>query len=579
MEDSIARALVAVAGATEVDFVGVAGARADALRVEVVGVVVVRVVQPLVVVQVEDVLFLANVRIAELDEVADVTVVHVGRVFGADDVVGLRALRARRRRLAGQQRFEAQVGRHVHRQGRVTDRERSQEELFVGAAEAVVHRADTEPVGDDLGADAARAVIDHEAVFDAGQHIAEHRVGLEETGERLRRARLVMEQGREIAEGLQAVRHRRVALALAFQRVGRSREGPVRVRAGHHGVDLGVHDGACLGRRAVHHVQDRQPGLAFGRPGGGRRVGRFIATGLRTVDAAAPVGELGLAVAREFGRVEHAVAVDVGGQAQFFFLHLAAVDPGAGGLDDDLAEQAVGRVALVGVGAEAAAAGDVEHAFLFSVEPVDLGASAGAGETVGGVGADPAAVAVDAVQELHAASLEGDSAVLDLLVDLDVEDLARRRDVVGWNVTRIGRRSKQVGQVDGQAVTLAHAQHERAVPLVGAQVDIAWRGRTPCGEWQFARLIDNVALERIHHAVDVASAEAVVHQRLVERDHVGRDLALANNGRLCLAAREQRQADGQQRGQGCTLANAIHCRHVPCPRLIEILAHAILPPS
>ena len=86
VEDGVAGALVPVARAAEVDLVGVAAAGADALGVEVVGVVVVGVEQPLVVVQVEDVVFLAGVQVAELHEVADVAVVHVGgvvRVVGA----------------------------------------------------------------------------------------------------------------------------------------------------------------------------------------------------------------------------------------------------------------------------------------------------------------------------------------------------------------------------------------------------------------------------------------------------------------------------------------------------------------
>jgi hypothetical protein len=60
VEDRVAGGLVAVARAAEVDLVGVADARSYPLSVEVVGVVVGGVEQPLVVVQVEDVLLLAT---------------------------------------------------------------------------------------------------------------------------------------------------------------------------------------------------------------------------------------------------------------------------------------------------------------------------------------------------------------------------------------------------------------------------------------------------------------------------------------------------------------------------------------
>lgn len=57
--DCVAGHAVAVARTTVGDFIGVAGARTDALGVDVIGVVVVRVEQPLMAVQVEDVLLVA----------------------------------------------------------------------------------------------------------------------------------------------------------------------------------------------------------------------------------------------------------------------------------------------------------------------------------------------------------------------------------------------------------------------------------------------------------------------------------------------------------------------------------------
>ncbi|MNO79846.1 hypothetical protein D3C76_710300 [compost metagenome] len=78
--DGIARHAVAVARTAVGDFIGVADPRSDTLGIDVVGVVVVGVEQPLMPVQVEDVLFMAVVGVAELDEVTDIAVADVGRL-------------------------------------------------------------------------------------------------------------------------------------------------------------------------------------------------------------------------------------------------------------------------------------------------------------------------------------------------------------------------------------------------------------------------------------------------------------------------------------------------------------------
>lgn len=78
--DRITSHAVAVARTTVGDFIGITGARADALGVDVIGVVVVGVEQPLMAVQVEDVLLVAIVGVAEFDEVTDVAVVDVRRL-------------------------------------------------------------------------------------------------------------------------------------------------------------------------------------------------------------------------------------------------------------------------------------------------------------------------------------------------------------------------------------------------------------------------------------------------------------------------------------------------------------------
>ena len=164
--------LLRLPDAAEVDLVGVARARADALGVDVVGVVVVGVEQPLVVVQVEDVLFLGpGVDVAKLDEVADVAVVHVGGVGRVKGFGGLGADRVSRDSCRTD-RLKPHIGRHVHQHGRVAHRKGGQKELLVGAGQAVVHGPHAQAVGDDLRADAARAVVDHERIAHAVQGVA-----------------------------------------------------------------------------------------------------------------------------------------------------------------------------------------------------------------------------------------------------------------------------------------------------------------------------------------------------------------------------------------------------------------------
>ena len=376
--DGVASRLVAVAGSAVGDLVGVAHAGADALGVEVVRVVVVRVVQPLVVVQVEDVLLEAVVGVAELDEVADVAVVDIRRVtrvvglggLGAHGGDELRLGRGQRRRTVLQKQqdiqhvlrrdgLQAGVGREVHQVGHFAHREVGEEEFLVGAVQAVVHGADAQTVGQDLGADAARTVVDHELVAHTLEQVGEDRGqrvdGLArrrlEAGDvvkariGLRVGRLVVPELREVAERLQAVRVGRVAHALAFQRVGAGGEGAVGVGADDHGVHLGVHDGVALD-----HGQDGAAALAFSGPGQGVRVGGLV------VEDRLPA-QRGAVLQR--GRARHG-STELGaggagarrvarGQPHLFFGHRIAVGLGARGFDDELAEQTVGGVALVGV--------------------------------------------------------------------------------------------------------------------------------------------------------------------------------------------------------------------------------------
>ena len=88
--------------------------------------------------------------------------------------------------------LQPDVGRNIDQQRWVTHGERRQEELLVRTVQAVVHRAHAEAVGDDLAADAAGAVVDHEGILDALEHVLVLRVQVE-AGERLAVGGLVVE--------------------------------------------------------------------------------------------------------------------------------------------------------------------------------------------------------------------------------------------------------------------------------------------------------------------------------------------------------------------------------------------------
>ncbi len=99
-----------------------------------------------------------------------------------------------------------------------------------------------------------------------------------------------MEDDGELAEGLEAVRHRGVALADALQRVDVGREMADLARIGSvagsrenegravadDGVDVRMHDLTCLRAGNLDHVQDWQAGLALRSPGLAWRIGLFV---------------------------------------------------------------------------------------------------------------------------------------------------------------------------------------------------------------------------------------------------------------------------------------------------------------
>ncbi|MNN09181.1 hypothetical protein D3C81_1220570 [compost metagenome] len=90
---------------------------------------------------------------------------------------------------------------------------------------------------------------------------------------------------------------------------------------------------------------------------------------------------------------------------------------------------------------------------------------------------------------------------------------------------------QQVGQVDRQAVSGSHPQHDGPRALVRAQGDLA-RYRRPADAEGDQLVVHHILAQGEHHAVGVLRAKAVEHQRLVQRHHVGYQGALTLHGRL-----------------------------------------------
>ena len=110
------------------------------------------------IVEVEDVQLLGTcMQVSELHEVTDIGVVNVGRIVRILCIACADGCVALAERVAGMRRaeFEARIRRDVDQHGRVADSERAEEEFLIRTAQAVMHRANAETVGDDLRTDAA----------------------------------------------------------------------------------------------------------------------------------------------------------------------------------------------------------------------------------------------------------------------------------------------------------------------------------------------------------------------------------------------------------------------------------------
>ena len=312
----------------------------------------------------------------------------------------------------------------------------------------------------------------------------------------------VLELRGKITEGFKTIGQRRVAFADGLQRISRRRETAVGVAAHHNRIAFAGDDFI-----AVDHVDDRRTGLAFPDPGLTLRVAGLV------IDNRLACG-----------------CPAAGSQAHLFFGHCIAIVATALGHHHHFAEQTVGNVACIPFSAECGttAAGG-ECAFALGIEGIGTGRTGGYQSI--GVAPGVRRNIVDAVDRLQTVDLKPDMAVTDLLIDLEVVvidlDFAFYLALLPvFLATGVGLVGQQVLQVDGQAVTGSHPQHQRPRALVRPKRDLARHRRTPCGQWLVV-VIHHITAQGEHHAVDVLRPQAVEHQRLVQGDDVRHQIAFA----------------------------------------------------
>jgi hypothetical protein len=356
-------------------------------------------------------------------------------------------------------------------------------------------------VGQDLGAEAARAVIDREAVAHAVQRVGQPTHLVLELRKRLDGEDLVVEDDRELAKRLlarpevEAGRLRHVLVRLEDGVVVERVQWEVApARPGDQRRELGVHDLAIMAD-----VEDRQPFEAVTG-----RIDRVV------VDLRVAGGQ------RANGRPVELVARE-----------LAAVPLGAGRLDDHGAEQAHGERAAVALAAGGRRrAVEQVRGLLVGIDRV--GRALAGRHQAARVGSDIGAVvrarAVD-VGQAH---------------DVDRGGAGRRLLVV----LRHGR--QQILEVDREALALIDPQDQRPHALVLAQGDVAGRERAAFRLGPAGR-IHHVAPQGEDHAARVVGAVAVVEEQLIERDDVGR---YGVRGAATRCRLSQQRLGGERREQG-----------------------------
>ena len=564
VKDRVARREVAVARAAELDAVAEGGAGRDGLRVEIGRVRVARVQHPLVRVQVEHMRFLRpRVQVAKAHGVAQVAVVHVGRV--------VLVARADRRPLW-------LVLVPLQHQRRIAVGPGAEEELLGAALGAVLGHAHLalQRCGHHGRAHAGGAVVDAHAVFQVVQRV----VGVVQLGKGLLGVNLVMQDGGELAKRRPAAVAEHVlagvlagcGVAAAAGALGRHDDG----------VQVAVHDAL-----AVEHVQHRARGAAAD-----------VAPGL-VVDGA--VGVLpGLNGGRDAQQLVMADLRSVPARPLRFHVH------GGKQAQADLpavafaAHRRGGGIGEVGALLHRAPAGDdllprlgqraqeaiahrlrrerVEHHALLRRQADVAAVAAASGVQRALQGAQR--------RQLQARDVQRSGARARLVhADLAGAHERARRGLAGAGLDVRGQapahargqaalffplRIEQVLEHHLQAVAFVDTQHQRARALVGPQHGVAGAQR--------ARGIErhHVVAQRVQHAGGHEGRMAVEHIGLLDGDHVGVDDAAARavgrfdtRGGVDASNRDHRG----KHSHGPTPRPSSHANTTGCPTAVLACSH------
>ena len=527
VKNRVAGGQIAIAATAENQFGGERRTRPDRLRIEITALVAVGIAQPLMCVMVMDVMHRrARVQHAETYVIAEVGVIHVGRIVGIKRARGFFAAagfarigRIERQRIGVElereilqlRRCAGRVGRHIDHQRRIADRPRAQEKFLELALRAIRRRTHADAIRQHFGRDAADAVIDRERIR-AGivaRHLAVGRV--HEIRKRLHHILRLVIHHRHFAERLAALGQHRIVARAAGELAA--------IRAGDDRGQIGVDDAAL----AIEHAQNRRARMRVAE----REHGVVI--------------DLRMTIRHRAAR----------GELEVGLRHLAAIPLAAARLHGDHAEQAGGELHRVEVVVLRGGAGEQVGAFFLREQAIHDG-HAGRDEAAHlaisdqRILADPGAIVGDAFDRLQAGGMD--------------RCIARHR------LHRIFLlRIEQVGECDLEAAAGIDTQHHRARTFVrsqhhlaGAQIAVVGIGR------------NHVRPQRENFAIGARGAEPVDLKRLIQRDHIRLDHRFATLRDIdctrVLAVAEQKKQRGEKIKPGYVLLHGsppIFVRH-PC---------------
>ena len=84
MENCVPGAFVAITRSAKINFIGIAGARSDRLRIEIVRIIVIRTIQPLIIVKMKNMMLFTRMKVPEFDMIVDIAVMYIRWIVGIE---------------------------------------------------------------------------------------------------------------------------------------------------------------------------------------------------------------------------------------------------------------------------------------------------------------------------------------------------------------------------------------------------------------------------------------------------------------------------------------------------------------